>query len=62
MAPGHWASSEVSNPARLTPRFCLQIPPHSTCLSAHQFMDPGTYMFQDSGCFERIAVVLVKEE
>lgn len=42
MAPGQWASSDMSNPARLTPRFCLQILSHSTCFSAHQFMDLGT--------------------
>uniref|UniRef100_A0A8C8VT86 Predicted gene 9195 n=2 Tax=Peromyscus maniculatus bairdii TaxID=230844 RepID=A0A8C8VT86_PERMB len=29
---------------------------------AHQFLDPGTYVFQDNGKPENIAVVLVKEE
>ncbi|KAL0620022.1 hypothetical protein AAY473_008345 [Plecturocebus cupreus] len=29
---------------------------------AHQFLDPGTYMFQDNGRPESLAVVLVKEE
>lgn len=29
---------------------------------AHQFLDPGTYVFQDNGQPENIAVVLVKEE
>lgn len=29
---------------------------------AHQFLDPGTYTFQDNGQPESLAVVLVKEE
>ncbi|ELW67536.1 hypothetical protein TREES_T100003970 [Tupaia chinensis] len=29
---------------------------------AHQFLDPGTYVFHDNGLAESIAVVLVKEE
>lgn len=29
---------------------------------AHQFLDPGTYVFRDNGLPESIAVVLVKEK
>lgn len=44
------ASSHLSHTLAFTPRF------------AHQFLDPGTYMFQDNGLPESMIVVLVKKK
>lgn len=48
----------MSSPAKLTLSIFWPFIPRF----AHQFLDPGTYVFQDNGLPESIMVVLVKKK
>ncbi|ELR61474.1 hypothetical protein M91_11522, partial [Bos mutus] len=69
-SPGTW-SPPPCPPGTFTPKDmpglreegdCSVCPPGHYCRFAHQFVDPGTYVFQDNGLPESLAVVLVKEQ
>lgn len=59
-----WDCLNVPRVPAIVQRYHTGLNGPSFCLPrfAHQFLDPGTYVFQDNGKPENMAVVLVKEE